>query len=142
MGYQLFVGIVDLVDALIDEWYPGLTDTSQKRTVKRLAPCHNCKIFGNEAYFELKKCISSSYFSDKIKCTKCSTFCDISFIAPDAVFADLGDLVNSNSEITYLDNKNKLGTGAFASVYKVKINGKYVAAKVLIFKKLTFLFLF
>ncbi|XP_065642153.1 leucine-rich repeat serine/threonine-protein kinase 2 [Hydra vulgaris] len=129
-GYQLFVGIIDLIDGLVDEWYPGLMDISQKRTIKRLVPCQNCKINEKRFTFDLNICIASSYTSDNIKCTECNQFSDIGFIAPDAVFADLGDLVFSNWDNKFLDKKYKLGAGAFATVYKVKINGIDIAAKV------------
>ncbi|XP_065653536.1 leucine-rich repeat serine/threonine-protein kinase 2-like isoform X2 [Hydra vulgaris] len=129
-GYQLFVGVIDLIDGLVDEWYPGLTDISQERIVKQLVPCHNCKINDKRFTFDLNVCIASSYKADSIKCAECNQFSDIGFIAPDAVFADLGDLVISDWDNKFLDKKYKLGTGAFASVYKVNINGTYFAAKV------------
>ncbi|XP_047124993.1 leucine-rich repeat serine/threonine-protein kinase 2 isoform X2 [Hydra vulgaris] len=135
VGYQLFVSVIDLIDGIVDEWYPGLNDISQKRIVKRLVPCHNCKLIflsKNDIRFsfDLNMCIASSYDSDSIKCNECGRFSSISYIAPDAVFADLGNLVVSKWKNKFLDKKYKLGFGAFASVYKVKIDGTFIAAKV------------
>ncbi|XP_065653534.1 leucine-rich repeat serine/threonine-protein kinase 2-like isoform X2 [Hydra vulgaris] len=126
-GYQLFVGVIDLIDGLVDEWY---SDIFQEKIVKQLVPCHYCKINDKRFTFDLNVCIASSYTSDKIQCSECNQFSDIGFIAPDAVLADLGDLVISDWDNKFLDKKYKLGTGAFASVYKVNINGAYFAAKV------------
>ena len=128
-GYKILGCLVDLVDNLLEEWYPGLQLNSSKNgsSVQRLSPCFVCQ----RHYFQLEDIISESYQSESINCENCGSVL-IQAVAPDVVFADIDrELVLEECQISFQDTDSKtLGVGAFAYVYQAQVNGINLALKV------------
>ena len=128
-GYKILGCLVDVVDNLLEEWYPGLQLNSSKNgsSVQRLSPCFVCQ----RHYFQLEDIISESYQSESINCENCGSVL-IQAVAPDVVFADIDrELVLEECQISFQDTDSKtLGVGAFAYVYQAQVNGINLALKV------------
>ena len=79
----------------------------------------------------MNECIASSYGSDTVVCPNCGPILIYS-VAPDAVFADLDpELIIKECEIQFQGSqRNALGMGAFATVYKAEAVGQNLAVKV------------
>ena len=136
-GFQLLGRVVDLIDSLIEEWYPGLSDNSSVTgSVMRLAPCVECRNLGYATgghYFTVADCTEASYVSNSIECPNCGDRL-IRDVAPDVVFADIDeslvvDEINID-EMLIRAKEKRIGDGAFSTVYKVNVEGENVAAKV------------
>lgn len=135
-GFMLLGILVDLIDGLIEEWYPGLMDSSsgiRGLRIQRLAPCVTCLGEDYCHFFTVKDCIAASLKSDMIECLECGPRF-IKDVAPDIVFADLDDALVLDSlnidETAIRNSEREIGSGAFASVYKVTVEGDTLAAKV------------
>ena len=127
MGYILLGSLVDIVDNLIEEWYPGLHDPMSD-VVQRLCPCYNCSTHKYPYYFKLEDCIKVSYEVKTIECPNCGPVL-IKVVAPDVVFGDLeGDLVYEDIQVSGIGSE--IGTGGYARVYKANVGGVDLAVKV------------
>ena len=129
--------VVDLIDNLLDEWYPGLNSDSSFAAIKveRIVPCDSCKVTGDPFYFTIEDCIIASDKSTTIECDFCGPR-QLKIIAPDVMFADIDpELIQENCKIENRQSRNleNLGHGAFADVYKAKVNGTNLAVKVSFF---------
>ena len=133
-GYKLLGHIVDHFDTLIEEWYPGLGTSNMdlsEISIQRLAPCYSCKEQEEPFYFNLIDCVQDSYESDTIHCPNCGPVF-IARVAPDVVFQDLDEeQVIPHGNVEFQDEGDILGSGAFAAVYKAKVNDRAVAVKVI-----------
>ncbi|XP_066910752.1 leucine-rich repeat serine/threonine-protein kinase 2-like isoform X2 [Clytia hemisphaerica] len=138
-GFMVLGVVVDLVDNLIEEWYPGLSDSSysSRSSIQRLVPCNTCRgdLYGNCHYFTVAQCTKESHHSDIIECPQCGPR-RIRDVAPDVVFADIDqslivERINID-ENGLRAKKKKLGDGAFSTVYKINVEGENIAAKVYI----------
>ncbi|XP_057306115.1 leucine-rich repeat serine/threonine-protein kinase 2-like isoform X1 [Hydractinia symbiolongicarpus] len=134
-GFKLLGVLVDLIDSLVEEWYPGLAGDSiegNNTMIKRLCPCYSCLDKDEPYTFYLNDCVTASYTSDTIECPNCGPRL-ISTVAPDSVFSDLNrDLIYEECPIEFHDPRMHvlIGSGAFASVYKASVDGTNMAVKV------------
>eukprot|EP00794_Sanderia_malayensis_P005393 gene5393-6066_t len=134
-GYELLGYLVDHIDTLIEEWYPGLArvDARGNPYMKKLAQCNHCQLQGKHNCFSLDDCISQSYEKDSIWCPTHEGEVFLRDIAPDVLLADIdGRYLIDESE---LDQKERdavrIGGGAYGSVYQNRYKGKTnVAVKV------------
>ncbi|XP_065071616.1 leucine-rich repeat serine/threonine-protein kinase 2-like isoform X2 [Rhopilema esculentum] len=134
-GYELLGFLVDHVEALIEEWYPGLTipDPKGKLPVERLVPCLHCASLDKKHYFTVDQCITRSNESDSIWCPSHEGEVDLKCLAPDVLFADIdGKYVLKDGDIEIKDStKNVLDGGSFGTVYQTQCKGnRNVAVKV------------
>jgi len=131
-GYELIGFLVDHVDSLIEEWYPGLNnaDPHGNLPIKKLVPCLPCAEMGKEYFFTVERCISQSYESDSIWCPSHEDKVALKSLAPDVLFADIdGRFLIDEKDI---DSEHiALDSGSFGNVYQTKMSGsKNVAVKV------------
>ena len=135
-GFQLLGKVVDLIDSLIEEWYPGISNSSHSSgSVLRLAPCVECRgENGSGHYFTVAECTKASYKSDIVECPNCGMRL-IRDVAPDVVFADIDESLvveQINIDDSLIRAKEKrIGDGAFSTVYKINVEGENLAAKVI-----------
>lgn len=133
-GFKLLGSVVDLIDNLLEEWYPGLNDTEYANSstkILRLSPCDFCKRSGYPYYFTIEECIYASNQSDTIECESCGLR-PLRTIAPDVVFSDI-DPKLIQEQVIIQDGHSRhlrLGQGAFADVYKAQVQGISLAVKV------------
>ena len=135
-GFQLLGKVVDLIDSLIEEWYPGLSDSSHSAgSILRLAPCV-CRgnVYGGGGhFFTVADCTKASYISNNIDCPNCGSRL-IRDIAPDVVFADIDESLVVEEinidEMLIRAKEKRIGDGAFSTVYKINVEGENLAAKV------------
>ena len=133
-GFLLLGKVVDLIDSLIEEWYPGISDSSRSSgSVLRLAPCVECRQNESGHYFTVAECTKASYKSDSVECPNCGMRL-IREVAPDVVFADIDESLvveQINIDDSLIRAKEKrIGDGAFSTVYKINVEGENLAAKV------------
>ena len=141
-GTKTICHLVDMVLALIHEWYPGLEEGSNPLVngVQQRVPCYECLKLGRSKPFEFKideymSIISSNRL--KIECgydTKNPSnnhIVSLADIMPDLLLRDLdkGFLLKPE-EIMYQEDKDSLlGEGGYGKVYRGKCRGKNVAIK-------------
>lgn len=125
---------MDLVDNLLEEWYPGLSDAEflvNNTKLERLSPCDSCRCTENPFFFTMEDCNLASNQTDMtIECENCGQR-PLRMIAPDVIFADIDpDFVYDQVAIQFNNQHQRLGVGAFADVYKASVNGTNLAVKV------------
>jgi len=137
-GFKLLGVMVDLIDSLVEEWYPGLVETSYSNatgSIRRLAACVTCRadMYDDCHFFSVDKCTEASFKSDTIDCPECGPRL-ICKVTPEVVFADIDNslvLKQLNIDEMSIRQENKrLGGGAFSTVYKINVDGDNLAAKV------------
>ncbi|XP_065920043.1 leucine-rich repeat serine/threonine-protein kinase 1-like [Dysidea avara] len=125
-GRKVFGQLIDLVEQLISEWYPGLE-------LDHKIPCHKCIREGwSPAYeFEVDQLLPPS--SDH---TECGFYHKVQLIdlAPDLFLADFDPvfLLDCNKLIYRKEKETLLGTGRFEEVYCGKYKDQSVAVKLYI----------
>jgi len=125
-GCKVFGQLIDLVEQLICEWYPGLAGELDHKV-----PCYECGA-PNPFQFTvdtlLHLIIEHKLF---IECGLCNKVLKLINLVPDLLLADLGTaFLLDPSEFMYKKEKESLlGTGAFGEVYRGKYKGQSVAVK-------------
>ncbi|XP_046571062.1 leucine-rich repeat serine/threonine-protein kinase 2-like [Haliotis rubra] len=133
-GYQLLGFLADHIDALIDEWYPGLTSIDPilgRELLEKFVPCVKCK--GPEPYkFVFEDLLRQSERSDVIKCPYHEDDVQLADLAPDVMLRDLEDKFHMDCDQLELKESSEylLGDGGFGAVFKAIYKNQVVAAKV------------
>ncbi|XP_070559106.1 leucine-rich repeat serine/threonine-protein kinase 2-like [Ptychodera flava] len=136
-GSRLLGEIVDIIDDLIEEWYPGLcehnVDASLPPRIQRLVPCPECQDQPDQIhYFTLEEIAQRSNEGDVITCPNKKEAISLNRLAPDVVLTDLEDKFKLKQDELKFDERlpsNFLGRGAFGVVSKGKYENKDVAVK-------------
>jgi len=71
ISYRLLCAVVDNVEALIDEWYPGLRDfdvATGEKLVLSGALCPHCPAASTPHCFQLKELEEQASYSDEVTC--------------------------------------------------------------------------
>eukprot|EP00731_Ephydatia_muelleri_P005646 Em0002g1822a len=145
MGY-----IVDQLDSLIDEWFPGLNDFLEDNTpivqrevmwevppqYKRTTPTTrggspDCRM----VLFPMEVCCSLALTSDTVVVKDYSVAVPLVHLVPDILLTDLPEeLKIEHAEFTFNpeDPATRLGEGGAGTVYKGKYRGQAVAIKELL----------
>ncbi|XP_060603950.1 leucine-rich repeat serine/threonine-protein kinase 2-like [Ruditapes philippinarum] len=132
-GSRLLGQIVDSLDNLIDEWYPGLTCIDPmmgQEVLEILAPCSHCK--SSPTMFTIQNLRVVASKQDSVYCPTHDGDVDITDIAPDLVLGDLEEELKLNTSQFVLEESSdkQLGDGSFGDVYRAIYKNKEVAAKV------------
>ncbi|XP_035828110.1 leucine-rich repeat serine/threonine-protein kinase 2 isoform X2 [Aplysia californica] len=133
-GYRLLGYLVDHMDSLVDEWFPGLTAIDPllgKELLEKFVPCTDCP--GPQSYvFRFEDLLKQSEHHSDILCPEHNGRVELAKLAPDVMLADIEP--NFHLDLDQFEFKespeNLCGDGGFGSVYKAKYRGKVVAAKV------------
>ncbi|XP_053378034.1 leucine-rich repeat serine/threonine-protein kinase 2-like isoform X2 [Mercenaria mercenaria] len=131
-GSRLLGQIVDSLDNLIDEWYPGLTCIDPmmgQEVLEILAPCSQCK--DSPYMFTIRELRTVASKQDFVHCPSHENDIHIGEVAPDLVLGDLEDELKLDSSEFILEESSdkQLGDGSFGDVYKATYKNKEVAAK-------------
>jgi hypothetical protein len=124
LGRRLMTFVVDHLDILIKEWYPGLlTSYGAEKTVQKLIPCRSCEKDGNPKphIFTFDSCVTQYSMGNFVKCPEHEV--SIQDIAPDVVLHDIdADLLLQEDEVEYeRSDANMLGKGK----YGILLYGKH-----------------
>ena len=114
LGRRLLTFVVDHLDTLIKEWYPGLlTSCGTEPTVQKRIPCRSCEKDGNHRphMFAFDSCVTQYSMANFVKCPEHEV--RIQDIAPDVVLNDIdADLLLQEDELKYeKSNANMIGKG-------------------------------
>ena len=117
LGRRLLTFVVDHLDTLIKEWYPGIQITyGAEPTVQKLIPCRTCEKNGNPKPHMLTfdSCVTQYSMGNFVKCPEHEV--NIQDIAPDVVLQDIdADLLLEEDEIEYERSEaNIIGAGKYA----------------------------
>ena len=129
LGRRLLTFVVDHVDTLFKEWYPGLLNSCG--AVQKIIPCRVCEKNGvaKPHRFTFDSCVTQYSMGNFVKCPRHEV--PIHDIAPDVVLQDLDpELLLREEEIEYeATDANRIGDGAFGNVYRGRCRGKEAAIK-------------
>ena len=141
-GTKTICLLVDLVLALIHDWYPGLNESTFASGcgVEQCIPCYECLRENHSDPFEFEIEQSRLHISNnqmQIRCgynkrdDSANHLVQLSDIVPDMLLRDLDAVfLLKNSEIKYQEDANSLlGEGGFGKVYRGKCRDKSVAIK-------------
>jgi hypothetical protein len=114
LGRRLLTFVVDHLDTLIKEWYPGLlTSCGTEPTVQKRIPCRGCEKDGNHRphMFTFDSCVTQYSMANFVKCPEHEV--RIQDIAPDVVLNDIdADLLLQEDELKYeKSDANMIGKG-------------------------------
>ncbi|KAL5473187.1 hypothetical protein EMCRGX_G027636 [Ephydatia muelleri] len=134
-GIRLLCSVVDNVEALIDEWFPGLRDIDTRNGNELLFPsclCPLCPKLGEPHSFTLRELQLVSLKADQIMCPHHNGMVQLEQLAPDIMISDLDPKYKVSPEEFQLVESpaNILGKGGFGEVYKATCRGQAVAVKV------------
>ena len=129
-GCKILGQLIDIVEKLIFEWYPGLSMSSK---LEQRIPCSECLRNNNPDPYEFTVEQLISLISDHKLSHHCSANHTVQLIeiVPDLLLADLDSafLLDCNKLIYAKEKKNLLGTGAFGEVYRGVYEKRTVAIK-------------
>ena len=127
-GRKILGQLIDIVEQLISEWYPGLNGELEQKV-----PCIECIKCGVPSPHEFKVDQLLPLIADHKLINKCSGGHEVRLveIVPDLLLQDLdSEFLLDPREIIYKQEKESLlGTGAFGEVYRGKYKGRVVAIK-------------
>ena len=140
-GKKIIGQLVDLVVALINEWYPGLAENQHGATnLEQRIPCFECVKMKRPKPFEFRQeqclqmivknqtTIECRYDRDDPAKNHTVSLADV---VPDLLLQDIDpEFLLNPVDITYQDNKaSLLGEGGYGKVYKGTYKNKFVAIK-------------
>ncbi|XP_074645015.1 leucine-rich repeat serine/threonine-protein kinase 2-like [Tubulanus polymorphus] len=133
-GGVLLGHIVDHMDALIEEWYPGLLvkdPFTGEEILQRKIPCSFCEP-EDVHFFSLEELINQSDFDDVISCPNHDIPVSLRILTPDVMLWDLDRrFLLEEDYFTFLpNNESRIGEGSFGSVYRATYKDRSVAVKV------------
>ena len=135
-GHKILGQLIDIVEQLISEWYPGLNGELEQRV-----PCIECFMCGVPSPHEFKVDQLLPLIADRKLITKCSGGHEVRLaeIVPDLLLQDLDPafLLDPREVIYKQEKESLLGTGAFGEVYRGKYKGRTVAIKLYTAKEST-----
>ena len=127
-GRKILGQLIDIVEQLISEWYPGLHGELEQRVL-----CIECIKSDVPSPFEFKVDQLLPLIADHKLTHKCGGDHDVKLveIVPDLLLQDLDPsfLLDSREVIYKMKKESLLGTGAFGEVYHGKYKGRAVAIK-------------
>ncbi|KAL4226999.1 Leucine-rich repeat serine/threonine-protein kinase 2 [Mactra antiquata] len=133
-GSRLLGQIIDSLDTLIDEWYPGLTCIDPLKgegVLDIIVPCNDCSPEVAHT-FTIKELRSAASKQDHVYCPLHEDKVLLKDIAPDLVMGDLEIALKlDTNQFDFTESSDKqLGDGAFGDVYRATYKTKEVAVKV------------
>ena len=127
-GRKIFGQLIDIVEQLISEWYPGLNGELEQKV-----PCIECIKCGVPSPYEFKVDQLLPLIADHKLINKCGGGHEVKLveIVPDLLLQDLEPafLLDPREVIYKQEKESLLGTGAFGEVYRGKYKGRAVAIK-------------
>ena len=127
-GCKILGQLVDIVEQLISEWYPGLSGELEQKV-----PCIECIKSGIPNPYEFKVDQLLPLIANHQLTYKCEGKHDVKLveIVPDLLLQDLDSvfLLDHREVIYKQEQESLLGTGAFGEVYRGKYKGRAVAIK-------------
>ena len=137
-GKRIMGQLVDIVVALVSEWYPGLADSSS--SVQQKVPCYEClKLRRSDPFkFNVDQCLPEVQQSKgHVKCGYSKDpqvpnhMVALQDIVPDLLMHDIDEkFLLSAEDISYQEDESSLlGVGGYGKVYRGKCLDKSVAIK-------------
>ena len=120
LGRRLLTFVVDHLDTLIKEWYPGLLRSyGTEATVQKLIPCRSCEKEGKRILhmFSFDSCVTQYSMGNFVKCPEHEV--SLGDIAPDVVLQDIdADLLLQEDELKYeKSDANMIGEGKRGTIH-------------------------
>ena len=127
-GCKILGQLIDIVEQLISEWYPGLNDELEQKV-----PCIECIKCRVPSPHEFKVDQLLPLIVDHKLIIKCGGGHEVRLveIVPDLLLQDIDPafLLDPREVIYKQEKESLLGTGAFGEVYRGKYKGRAVAIK-------------
>eukprot|EP00118_Oscarella_pearsei_P000403 m.4866 g.4866 ORF g.4866 m.4866 type:complete len:2830 (+) comp11455_c0_seq1:269-8758(+) len=129
-GSSILGTVVDHIDSLIEEWYPGLMrqDIHGIPYIRKRVPCQFC-LEPDVHYFDLGDLIEISSVEDRVSCPMHKGEVLLQQLAPDVMVKDLKPQYHIESLDYDTSQTFLLGHGGYGKVYKANYAGKDVAVK-------------
>ena len=125
-GCKILGQLIDIVEKLISEWYPGLYS-------KQIVPCSECLKYSNPYPYEFRVEQLIPIIADHKLNHQCGANHTVQLIeiVPDLLLADLDSkfLLDLDKLIYVKEKESLLGTGAFREVYRGVYEKRTVAIK-------------
>ena len=139
-GKQIVCQLVDIIFALVNEWYPMHTKSAQRDAIKQRVPCLECmKQDRQEPFeFEVEQCltmlaknetsITCGYFPDD---SDKNHTVELTDVVPDLLLQDIVETFQlKEQDIIYEENDSSfIGRGEYGKVYRGKCHEKEVSIK-------------
>ncbi|XP_033109441.1 leucine-rich repeat serine/threonine-protein kinase 1-like [Anneissia japonica] len=134
--------IVDHIDNLIHDVFPGLTDINEKngeKIMEILIPCPVCdngrrgslytpSDLNHQKFFTFEDCVFSATMVKEAHCKKHNGPISLQMIIPDIYMLDL-KVPSLDEEGFEIDKEDRLGRGGYGSVFKCVHNDRNLAVK-------------
>nr|XP_022298273.1 leucine-rich repeat serine/threonine-protein kinase 2-like isoform X2 [Crassostrea virginica] len=131
-GKMILGLVVDHIDGLIEEWYPGLTtiDPMQGQDLLvKYVPCCMCTE-DPPFLFKVEELLQISETSEVVSCDFCDNLVPLSELTPDIVMSDLPSSLLIGKLDIQESADNLLGDGGFGNVYQWNHLGQETAVKI------------